>query len=54
MKALVIIPAFNEENNIVATINNLKKVKIKKKSIVELRILKLEEELRKAKEAANK
>lgn len=29
MKALVIIPAFNEENNIVATINNLKKVKIK-------------------------
>lgn len=31
-----------------------KKVKIKKKSKVELRILKLEEELRKAKEAANK
>ena len=31
-----------------------KKVKIKKKSKLELRILKLEEELRKAKEAANK
>lgn len=31
-----------------------KKVRIKKKSKVELRILKLEEELRKAKEAANK